>query len=378
MIKKINKTICGKCEAILNVSDLEPFTKFSCPGCGNELYSPASIAHLRFDCPIRKIACFSEFDGFDAKGNLYVNIYCSDGKKCPECGIENIFRMASKEAEILKKLSHPNICPISGNWIIEGNFIIASPAMDGFDLSEYNPDQGLLDVELILDILQKTAVGLAAAHNNEIPHHNICPANIHIDARGNVRIKNFFVSRFIYKYCPLNDWTHDLGDVEFYSPEKVITRQEGKEGDTFSFAILAYFLLSGRMPFNGKTREEKVLARCENRPGEENTYKKPAPLSEIRDNFPESISKILSKILLPTPSSRATLADFISSVNSYKANTEKDRIYETQWEMVAGNTDTKPIPRLEKIGLSGADIKKQEDSLSFSIKSLFAQKKEKK
>lgn len=375
-MKKINKTICGKCKAVLDVSALEPFTKFSCPGCGNELYSPASLVHLRFDTPLRKIACFNEFEGFDAKGNLYVNIFCSDGKKCPECGIENIFRASSKEAEILKKLSHPNICPVSGSWIIEENFVITSPSMDGFDLAQYKPEDGLLDFYIVLDLLQKIAIGLAFAHHKEILHHDICPANVHIDARGNVRIKNFFISRFLYKCCSRNDWKSDFSNFEYHSPEKILTRQEGKEGDVFSFAVLSYFLLSGTMPFSGKTREEIAFARCENSKDNKNSYKKPIPLSELRKDFPQQISEILLKMLLPNPLSRGSLADFISAVNLYKADTEKDRIYETKWKMVAGNTDTRPIPRLDKIGLSGADINKKADSIAFSIKSLFAQKKE--
>jgi len=378
-MKRIGKTVCGSCNAILNISELEPFTKFSCPRCGVEIYSPTCLGHIRFDKPLKKFPCFQEFEGFDAKGNIYVNIFYFKGNQCSSCGVKNIIEAASKEAEILSQISHQNICPLTGNWIINEKFIATSPLMDGFDLSEYNPSSmELLDIEIVLDILQKVAIGIFSAHQKNIIHHNICPANVHIDMRGNIRVKNFFTSRFLYRICPLNDWKGDFSATDFFSPEKVLTRQEGKEGDIFSFGVMAYFLLSGKLPFTGTTLEEKIFSRCI-QSDSKFKYKEPVPLIEIRENFPTKINKIIMQMLSPAPEKRSSLPEFISAVNFFKAENEKDRIYETEWKMVADRTDTKPIPKLDKIGLSGSDMEKKENPtfIPFSIKSLFVKKKEK-
>ncbi|HOK04257.1 MAG TPA: protein kinase [Victivallales bacterium] len=372
-MKRLDKTICGSCNAILNVSELEPFTKFSCPGCGTEIYSPAHLGHIRFDKPLKEFPCFQKFEGFDAKGNIYVDISYFKGKQCSSCGVKNIINAALKEAEILRQLSHPNICPLSGDWVINEQFVATSPLMDGFDLSEYNPSSmELLDVEIMLNILQKVAIGIFSAHQKNIIHHNICPANVHIDMRRNVRVKNFFTSRFLYKICPLNDWKGDFSATDFFSPEKILTRQEGKEGDIFSFGVMSYFLLSGKLPFPGVTLEERIFSRCF-QSDSKFKYKEPLPLTEVRKDFPSKISKIIMQMLSPRPEERASLPEFISAVNFFNAENEKDRIYETEWKMLFDRTDTKPIPKLDKIGLSGSSIEGKNNSISipFSIKSFF-------
>jgi serine/threonine-protein kinase len=383
-MKRLAKTLCGTCNATLDVSDLEPLTPFKCPGCTTELFSPAVLGHLRLDRPIGRTGCFSAYDGFDAKNNIYTTLLCSDGKKCQQCRIGDVVATAENELDKISKLTHPNICPASGRWMVDGHFIVGSPMMDGFDLSEYKPsEQGLLDVVLVLDLLQKAALGLAAAHHRGIVHHNVCPANVHVDARGNVRLKNFFLSRFLHGNCSINDWRHDLIPFEYMSPEKIETSEEDKFGDVFGFAVLAYFLLIGRQPFGGDSREEAVLSRVPQREGRDCQhvgYRRPDAPDTIREEVPCEISDVVSRMLSPDPARRPSLGDFISAVNFHNAETEKDRIYETQWDMVATETDTKPIPRLDKLGLSGDGmIGAVHDSKPvFSIKSLFDRKKRRK
>ncbi len=376
-MKKLLKTICGTCDAALDVSALQPLIPFKCPGCGNQLHAPAALGHLRFDKPLGKIGCFSSYEGFDAKNNIYATFLLGDFKDCGKCDTSLLSEKVDSEIAILNSLSHPNICPVSGKWNIDGVLVVESPRMDGFDFSEYMPSEhGFLNAEMIFDILQKVAVGVATAHHNEVIHHDISPANIHMDARGNVRIKNFFVSRFLYKNCSLNDWCNDITPYQYMSPEKIETREEGGPGDIFSFGVLSYFLLTGQHPFRGVNREEEIFARVPRKNEIERSYC-PIPPNDIRDQIPKKISDIIIKMLSYNPVKRPQLADFISSVNLHKAEVEKDNIYDAQWNMVLTDTDTKLIPRMSRLGPKDRIFQKEdlETRPLLSLKSLFEKKK---
>jgi serine/threonine protein kinase len=383
-MKKLNKTICGQCNAVLDVSDLEPLTPFKCPGCENELYSPGVIGHLRFDCPLGRKGCFYAYDGFDAKNNVYITILCNDFLFCKDCVAKDIRAAAEKEVLLLMDLNHPNICPLSGYWDIDSCFLIGSPWMDGFEFSDYNPEtHDFLNIDLILDVLQKVAVGLASAHHKGILHHNVCPANIHMDLRGNVRIKNFFISRFLDKNCKHNSWKNDFTPYQYMSPEKIEAGKEEKFGDVFSFAVMSYFLLTGKYPFKGECREEEVFSRIMTtdnamKMGANSrfTYKRPMRPSQLRKDIPEMISEIIMNMLSYSQIKRPQFAEFISAVNTYKADIEKDEIYGAQWNMVVTDTDTKPIPKMDKLGPIEEKSQKDESRKGsvFSINTFFDKK----
>ena len=117
----------------------------------------------------------------------------------------------------------------------------------------------------VIDVLQDAALGLALAHHKEFAHHDLCLENIHIDARGGVRAKNFFISRFAYDCLQNKEGIVSSVSPYFISPEKVESHVEDKRGDVFSFGVVFYYMLTGKYPFSGKNEVETVYSRVKKR-----------------------------------------------------------------------------------------------------------------
>ncbi|MFA6294474.1 MAG: protein kinase, partial [Victivallales bacterium] len=257
------KLVCRGCGSIIDAVGIEPFTLCSCSGCGTELTIPFEMGHLTLEKPLYEKSLFAAYEGFDRALNTSSTIFVLH-KDNPE--FSKFHKIVKDEAAALTMLKHPNICPVLNYGEIDGNFFVTEPKMDGYGLSEYSPEtQGLLDVEKVIDVLLAAALGLAVAHHKEFVHHDLCPENIHVDARGNVRTKNFFISRFTYQYLQDTDVIASSVSPYFISPEKVESHVEDKRGDVFSFGVIFYYMLTGKYPFSGKNEVETLYSRVKKR-----------------------------------------------------------------------------------------------------------------
>jgi serine/threonine-protein kinase len=262
----------------------------------------------------------------------------------------------------LSSLAHPNICPVAVGEKIGDELFVLSPHINGFTLADYIPEQqGNLRVESLLLILQKAMVGLIAAHNKNIIHHNVFPGNIHIDSNWNLRLINFFPSRFFYKYCPLEHCRNEVFPLLYSSPEKLATREEGASGDVFSLGVAAYFLLTGKYPFQSSSKELEHSA--------------PVPPNELRDEIPERIGETILEMLSFDPAARPTLPKIISVFCSSSASLDGDKISGAIWDMIVTDSDTKKIPKIGRLSPGGfeKDGNKKGTKLFF-IKSLLEKK----
>lgn len=360
---------CLGCGGVMDITGIEPFTLCECSACGTTLSIPLEMEYLRLDKFLGEKGIFKLYEGFDQVQNLNSIIYILE-KDHPE--YKNFVNIARKDAVDLSTLKHPNICPILNFGDISGNFFVSEPKMDGYALSDYSPEtQGLLDVEKVVDVLQATALGLAVAHHKEFVHHDLCPDNIHIDARGNVRTKNFFVSRSIYTFQQNKEDVALSVSPYFISPEKAESRVEDKRGDIFSFGVLFYYMLTGKYPFSGKSEIETVYSRIKKKKPVENLqvfsaekssiitaetvdYIAPVAPSGYRDNVPEEISSLVMEMLSYYPVKRPKFTEILATINLYKAKEDKEKVVtNAQKEMVRENesvsTKTRAIPIMKNL-----------------------------
>jgi len=359
---------------------IEPFTPCTCSGCGTELNIPLEMDYLTLERPLYEKSMFKVYEGFDKEQNMSSTIFilCKDN---PE--FKRFHEIAMEEAACLATLRHPNICPVMNFGEIDGNFFVTEPRMDGYALSDYSPEtQGLLDVGKVVDVLQAVAFGLAVAHHKEFVHHDLCPENIHIDARGSVRAKNFFISRFTYEYLQNKEDIASSVSPYFISPEKAESRVEDKRGDVFSFGVLFYYMLTGKYPFSGKSEMETVYSRIKRRKPPQVfsaekpmiltsgtvDYIAPAAPASFRKDVPVEISAAVLDMLSYHPVQRPKFTEILNTINLYRAKEDREKVFHSaQMEMVRETvtTRTKAIPIMKN--LSGEiDLKKERRNL-FSI-----------
>jgi serine/threonine protein kinase len=255
--------------------------------------------------------------------------------------------------------------------MLKGNFCVTSPLLDGFSFGDYNPqEQGLLDIKKLIDVFQAALLGLAVAHHKEIVHHNLCLKNIHIDLNGNVRVRNFYSSRFTYHHDNMINNEESVIKCDksispyFISPEKAESGIEDKRGDIFSFGVVMYYMFTGQYPFSGTSELETVYSRVmrrgkkadelyssknrNNNNHDSIAYVPPKPPISLRETIPEFISKIIMRMLAYLPVRRPTFSEVLSEINLFKANEEKKiSVISAQKSMV--ETKTRAIPKMTSL-----------------------------
>ncbi len=357
--------VCTGCGGEVDFEGIEPFTLCECSDCGAQITIPYDIDYLRLFKPLAKRAGLAIYEGVDQSHNVPANIYILETDH-PD--FEEIYRYMHEESVALDTLKHPNICPILNHGKIEGTYFVSTPRMDGYCLSSYAPDaQGLLDIDKVVDILQAAALGLAVAHHKEFVHHDISPESVHIDARGNVRVKNFFISRIVYwmEQKQAADQNAPISVSPFFiSPEKAESRTEDKRGDVFSFGVLFYYMLTGQYPFSGRNEVETVFSRVRKKKSQtmevfsaENTgittpdkveYIPPNPPMSIRPEISQELNDITLQMMNYLPVKRPKFTEVLTVLNLYKAKEDQKQVFEAQQQMVT--TTTRAIPMMKNLG----------------------------
>ena len=208
-----------------------------------------------------------------------------------ETDVDRIKRF-NKEARAVSALNHPNIITI---YAIEetdaGNFI-ATEFIDGHTLRERvgEPFSLMKNVKIAIQI----ASALDSAHSLGIVHRDIKPANIMIRRDGIVKVLDFGLAKLTAPPAdPRNAETREhtapnrvMGTVNYMSPEQAKGKTIDTRTDIFSFGVVFYQMLAGKLPFQGETSLETIGAIL---------HKEPEPL----DNYavPPEIAKIVSKCL---------------------------------------------------------------------------------
>jgi len=110
-----------------------------------------------------------------------------------------------------------------------------------------------------------------------------------------------------------------LGTPEFMSPEQLRGKPLDARTDIYSLGLMIYEMLTGKLPFTGRTQQEMMIARLRN---------DPTPLRKMRPdlNLPESIERVLNKAMQRSPEDRYQTTLEFSDAFSAAAILEKSMI----------------------------------------------------
>jgi len=160
-----------------------------------------------------------------------------------------------REAEIVERLSHPNIVQVFDMGEDNKVAYISMELLMGYDLERHTKPDNLLPYPKALDIIACVADALGYAHKRDIVHRDVKPGNIMYDSvSGAIKVLDFGISR-----VTTEDRTKlgvVLGSPNYMSPEQLRGLKIGGSSDIFSLGITLYQILVGKLPFEGKTAME--------------------------------------------------------------------------------------------------------------------------
>src|SRR6266852_437295 len=168
-----------------------------------------------------------------------------------------------KEAQAASRLNHPNIATIYEVNESEETSFIAMELVNGESLRE-RLLRGALSPAQLLDIARQIAEGLHEAHRADVYHRDIKPANVMLDSRSRAKVLDFGLA-ILAGHAQLEGETQETfltrtstqnttgGTFPYMSPEQLRGEPADARSDIFSFGVLLYECLAGRLPFRGET-----------------------------------------------------------------------------------------------------------------------------
>ena len=159
-----------------------------------------------------------------------------------------------KEAELAGKLSHPSIISIYDVGEDYELTYMAMELLNGKDLEHYCQKDTLLPLSKVLRIVSETAAALDYAHQQGVIHRDIKPANIMVLENGDIKVTDFGIAKAVSSSQTRTGII--LGTPNYMSPEQINGRKIDGRSDIFSLGIVFFQLLTGELPFKGKTLTE--------------------------------------------------------------------------------------------------------------------------
>lgn len=225
----------------------------------------------------------------------------------PELTFGHGIERFKREAKIAAALDHPNIIPI--HRIASGGkvFWYSMKYLDGDTLDEMLRTKQQFTLDETTGILADIADALDYAHEHDVIHRDVKPANIMVDKRGRVVVTDFGIAK------PLTEATLTasgsvIGTPFYMSPEQGAGRPVQGASDQYSLAVVAYEMLSGTRPFDGDSAIDVV---------HKHVMVEPPPLEERCPGLPQHVYAAVHKALGKKPEQRfATVREFVRGLKA--------------------------------------------------------------
>lgn len=207
------------------------------------------------------------------------------------------------EATAAAKLIHPNIIQIYFIGEDQGYYYFAMQFVEGETLADLLKRKKSTDVEQTLAIVEQVLLGLSAAHEKGMIHRDIKPGNILLDRESRrALLADFGLVKSVFGGTEMTATGVVMGTVDYISPEQGRGLDVDARSDLYSLGILMYQMLSGHLPFHAESPTSMIF---------QHAYETPTPLNELSPSIPETLVKIVTKLMTKSPALRYQSAEMV-------------------------------------------------------------------
>jgi serine/threonine protein kinase/tetratricopeptide (TPR) repeat protein len=224
---------------------------------------------------------------------------------------QNVSREAKqrflREARTASALDHPNICTIHEIGETEtGEHYIVMGHYAGQTLRDALAS-GPLPVERATHLARQLAQALDRAHDAGIAHRDLKPGNIMLTGRDDLKLLDFGLAK-LASATQLTQAGTMIGTIDYMSPEQADARDSDHRTDIWSFGVVLYEMLSGRLPFVAETPAAVMMSIIN---------KEPDPLP---NDVPEDLARLINSCLNRNPADRPGIADVCAALSTGSAD----------------------------------------------------------
>ena len=197
-------------------------------------------------------------------------------------------------------LTHPNIGTVHDFGEEDGSAFLVMELLQGEPLSTLIRERAPMPQGEVSDILYQAALALQAAHEADVVHRDVKPANIVVDANGYAKLTDFGIARALNE-APLTQTGEVLGTPHYLAPEQAKGEQAGPLSDVYALAVVGYEMITGQRPFSGETMVTTALAHIS----------QPAPplSDDVEEPLRTTVMAALAKDPTLRPQSAAAFAE---------------------------------------------------------------------
>lgn len=200
----------------------------------------------------------------------------------------NFLARFQREAKVVARLEHPNIVPVYDFAEQDGRPYLVMKFIQGETLKA-RMGRGPIGVKEGLRLVEAVGAALAYAHRQGVLHRDIKPSNVLLAADGAIYLADFGLARIAAAGESTLSSDMMLGTPQYISPEQARGDRDLDPGtDIYSFGVVLYEMVVGRVPFNADTPFSIIHDHIFT----------PLPLpSHVNPLVPESVERVLLKAL---------------------------------------------------------------------------------
>jgi serine/threonine-protein kinase len=206
-----------------------------------------------------------------------------------------------REAQSAGGLNHPAIVRVFDL----GDDYLVMELVEGRTLQRVIREDGRLAPEEALRLLAPVADAVDHAHRAGIVHRDIKPANIMVQPNGRPKLMDFGVAKI--EASVMTTAGQILGSPSYMSPEQIAGESVTGRSDLYSLAVVAYEMLTGQPPFQGKTITQ-IIYRV--------MHEAPPPPRQWNAALPARYDEVFARALAKSPAARfGTAGELVTALD---------------------------------------------------------------
>ncbi len=253
--------------------------------------APQQLGHYRIVRRIGRGGMGDVYLGFEEELNRQVAIKVLPVELARNEDLVNRFLA---EAAAIAKIAHPHIVPIYFIGHDAGRHFYAMQYVEGESLDRLLMQRRQFPTKQALAIIEQCLTGLEAVHQAGLIHRDIKPANILIDRNTQRALVADFGLVKAGEGGPTASGVV-LGTVDYMAPEIARGQKADARCDQYAVGVMAYQMLSGRLPFSGDTPTAVLF---------QHAYESAPRLREVAPDVPPPVADFVDKLMAKSPADR--------------------------------------------------------------------------
>ncbi len=172
-----------------------------------------------------------------------------------------------REAQAAARLVHPNVVQVfdSGQDETTGQYFIVMEYIQGSSCAEILRDDGWVEVDSAVSIIEQACEGLDYAHRHGVVHRDVKPGNLLRASEGEVKLADFGIAKAT-EQSSITQVGSVLGTAAYLAPEQARGEEAGPSADLYALGVVTYQLISGRLPYEASSLTELALKQQQEEP----------------------------------------------------------------------------------------------------------------